>query len=184
MSTPLTKRPLPLVLEKELQSAMLALDELSPDLREELLARHRRNSSKLLNAIVIAFGIGKVATSPLKKVQTEYIPPEWFNAISDLDIAYKKLDHYQNGGAEDYVAIDVQRAINASLGKGPPGQGSKSRRKTATDLVALKEHLEQAGFFRTTDKAKQSAIKNRVADEMEICIRTVNRNIPKIHSDS
>lgn len=112
MTSHITKRRLPKVLADELDKALFGLDKLGNEQVTNLLATFRRNRAKRISA----WGILNIG-SPTDGL--EPFPLEHYPAIELLDEAFRKLHHFRNGGAGDYVAADVEREINRSRASGP-----------------------------------------------------------------
>ena len=112
MTSNITKRRFPKVLADELKEALFVVDKLGNELAMELLAAFRRNRLKRIAAWG-ASSIGNPADG------LEPFPLEYFQAFERLDGAFRKLHHFRNGGAGDYVAADVDRVINRQRASQP-----------------------------------------------------------------
>jgi hypothetical protein len=106
------KRRFPKVLWDEVTVALRAVDDLGNETSMELLARYRRNRAKCI-ATWDVLNIG----APVDGL--EFMSFRQLLKIEQLNKAFQKLHHYQNGGAGDYVAADVESAINSIRAQGP-----------------------------------------------------------------
>lgn len=150
---------LPKVLADELFSALSLIDVLGHEHTMELLARYRRNCLKRITH----WGISNIGA---KVNGLEPIPSEHLPKIERLDAAFKKFHAYRNGGAEDYVATDVERSINRLRAAQP-----RSRIKNYEEIG---EHLRRFGYL-TSDNKK--ALVSDAASYFGVSESTIQRAI-------
>ncbi|MEP1214788.1 MAG: hypothetical protein ABJM11_00090 [Marinobacter sp.] len=92
------------------------------------------------------------------------IPIEHFNAIRNLDTAFKKLFHYIRGGAGDYAAIDVEKFISSERGKLP------RKRSRKVDSEEVETFLIRRNY---ADSDNKKAIISDAASHFEVSPRTI-----------
>ena len=114
----LTLSRIPKVLAEELEYALAVTDSLGESERSRLLAIHRRNRARCL----ADWGVLNVGSSV---AEVEPMPLEHMRNIELLDKVFQKLHHFRSGGADDYTAIDVERAINSLRARGPRQQNNR-----------------------------------------------------------
>lgn len=102
----------PKVLADELHAALSGVSELTPETKMEYLERYRSNHVKC----IATWGLLNIG-APVSGLK--HIPEKYFQKIARLDAAFQKLHDYRNGGAGDYAAADVEKAINSFRAKGP-----------------------------------------------------------------
>jgi hypothetical protein len=132
----------PRVLWRELDEALLATESLGHVRTMELLARFRRNRIKF----IVAWGVtGVLSGKPLNPVDgLEPMSLEEQRMMERLDKAFQALHSYRNGGAGEYAAVDVERAINRLRAKHP--------RNRKTDYKEIWEYLQRRGYERSDNK--------------------------------
>ena len=135
----MTRRRFPKVLADELSAALAAVRDLDQELVTEWLARYRSNMVKSISAWGL-FNEG----SPVAGLQL--IPAEHFQKIQQLDVAFKKLHHYRDGGAADYVAQAVAKEISRARSSLPRQHSRKA------DRTAVADFLRSAGYASTKNK--------------------------------
>lgn len=128
---------IPRVLADELRLALGILDDLDRDLTMELLARFRRNRMRC----IAAWGINS-GPSPVQGL--EPIPIERLADIERLDRAFRNLIAFKNGGAEDYVAVDVEKEINRAR--------ARQSRKRITPYQEIGMYLRRRGYAESANK--------------------------------
>lgn len=106
------KRRFPKILADRLSLALHAVRDLGHEKMLELLAIHRRNRAKC----IATWGVLNNG-APVEGL--EPIPLEHIHYIARLDEVFQELHEYMNGGADDYVASDVEKAINSIRAQGP-----------------------------------------------------------------
>lgn len=146
-------RKYPKILADELNSALRSLEGLAPEQRTELLRRYQRNRMKMIAAV----GLDNVNA---RVEGLELIPFEHHDNIRRLDEAFQKLRHYNNGGAEDYVAADVERTINHIRGREIDVEtgaevGSKEWRSSVAKHAAVTRHSQSGGSHDKRQKVRE-----------------------------
>jgi DNA polymerase/3'-5' exonuclease PolX len=130
-------RRIPKVLSDELEAALLAVEDLGHETFMELLARFRRGRTRC----IAAWGILNIG-APVDGLES--IPLEQLRNIERLDEAFQKLHKFRNGGAGDYVAADVEKAINRLRAQGP--------RKRTNDYEEICCWLRRRGYETSESK--------------------------------
>ncbi len=128
---------LPKVLADELFAALSVTDALGQEERKELLARYRRNRVRCI-------AVWGVTNTGARVDGLEPIPSEHLLKIERLDDAFQKFHAYRNGGAEDYVAADVERSINRLRAAQP--------RSRITNYEEIGEYLRRRGYVTSDNK--------------------------------
>lgn len=166
-------RRVPKVLADELIAAFRGVSDLEHELCFELLARYRRNSSKIQLACAAAFGIGPVDRGFSPSIDREHIPLEWIDPIRCLDEAFKKLHAYNAGGASAYVAEEVYRAAQKAAASRPRQRTSK------IEDIDLGKELERRGYFSNPGREKEAQIVGAIALKADLHRSTVRYHIRK-----
>jgi len=138
----------PRVLWQELDAALSATDSLGLEQTKELLARYRRNRLKY----IATWGVTNIGA---KVEGLESIPLEHLRKIERLDEAFQKLHKYRQGGAGDYIAVDVERVINRLRAQQP--------RSHKTGYEEIGRYLHRRGYMASDNK------KALVADAASYC---------------
>lgn len=104
------KRKYPKVLIEEFAFAVAAFNKIgnSHEERYELLQRFRRNRSRL----IATWGILNIG-APVSGL--EHVPHEHYSAIARIDEIYCKIQHFLNGGSEDYCAASITELVEKQL---------------------------------------------------------------------
>ncbi len=130
-------RRFPKVLADELHFALWIVRRLGRERALELLDNYRHNRARCIGT----WGVLNIG-APVEGLRP--IPPEHFADIARLDEAFSKLHAYRDGGAEDHVAADVERAINSLR-----AQGTRSR---STEHAEICEWLRGRGYTKSDNK--------------------------------
>ena len=154
-------RKIPKVIADELETAICAVEVLGNDWME-LLARYRRNRLKRISAWGLS-SIGDLVEG------LEPIPFEFIHGIELLDRAFRKLHHFRNNGAGDYVAKDVERVINQYRASGSR-KAKDEQQKEILKFLLSRDYPNQEN---------QKAIRIVASERYGVSERTVSRAIEK-----
>lgn len=152
-----TLRRFPKVLADELHLALGIVHRLGQERALELLDNYRRNHAKC----IATWG---VLTSGASVQGLKPIPEEHVAEIARLDEAFRKLHAYRHGGAEEYAAADVERAINSLRAR-----GTRSR---STEHAEICEWLQGRGYTKSDNKKD---LVSRAAEHFDVSGSTVQR---------
>ncbi|WP_166257682.1 hypothetical protein [Marinobacter salicampi] len=129
------ERRYPKVLADEVQQALRGTDHLGHEKTMELLKLYRKGKMRLVANIGLDGQLNK------GDCYFKDIPPEHFDAIRQLDIAFEKLHKFNHGGAGDYAAADVERYMNSEIARRP------RKRESATPNDEIAAYLRRRNYL-------------------------------------
>lgn len=152
------KRRVPKVLADEVRFALHAVRDLGHERVLELLEDYRHNRVRC----IATWGVLSIG-APVQGLRS--VPAEHFNDIARLDEAFRKLHAYRNGGAGDYAAVDVERAINRLRAQEP--------RQRPNDYEEIGKWLHRRGY--TDGYTKKDALVDEAVKHFQTSESTVRR---------
>ena len=145
MSEYIRNRKFPIILSDKIKSAFYGVRNLDKGLVMDLLKRFRYNRVKYIGTVGLTF---RDPDKVQEAVDLKPIPAQYFLQIRDLDEAFQELHRYRNGGAGEYAARDVERALNSERAKSP--------RKRTSDHQEIYDFLVRRKY--TTSQNKKAII--------------------------